>query len=83
MNYRTFKQPFAIADALKWQSPDYNTPDQLMVWEQLKFGVRNAVAPLMYFESKVLELLALIMLHTNCKWYDKAVVRCAEYTGYW
>lgn len=75
MNYRTFKQPFAIADALQWQSMNYNTPDQLMVWEQLKFGIRNAVAPLMYFESKVLELLALIMLHTNCQWYGKRYVK--------
>ncbi len=75
LNYRTFKQPVAITDALKWQRKDYNTPDQLMVWEQLKFGIRNAVAPLMYFESKVLELLALIMLHTNCEWYGKRYVK--------
>lgn len=75
LHYRTFKQPFAIADALTWQSPNYNTPDQLLVWEQLKFGIRNAVAPLMYFESKVLELLALIMLHTNCRWYGKRYVK--------
>ncbi|WP_312198000.1 hypothetical protein [Anaerospora hongkongensis] len=75
LEYRTFKQPFAITDALKWQLRHYNTPELLMVWEQLKFGIRNAVAPLMYFESKVIELLALIMRNVSYEWYGARFIK--------
>jgi AraC-like DNA-binding protein len=75
LEYRTFKQPFAIMDALDWQSRHYSTPELLMVWEQLKYGIRNAVAPLMYFESKVIELLALIIRNTTYEWYGTRFIK--------
>jgi len=75
MDSRTFKQPFAITDALDWQNQHYHTPELLMVWEQLKFGIRNAIAPLMYFESKVIEILSLIIRNISYAWYGTRFIK--------
>lgn len=55
------EQSFTPDDALTWQSPQYDTPDLLLVFEQLKSNVRNASAPLLYYENKACEVLLLIL----------------------
>ena len=52
---------FTLTDALTWDSPQYDTPELLLVFEQLKANVRNAAAPLLYYENKACEVLLLIL----------------------
>ncbi|SFM11971.1 helix-turn-helix transcriptional regulator [Pelosinus propionicus] len=51
------------AEAACWKPFQYNTPDVVMVFEQLKYAIRNGIAPppFMYYESKLGELLSLIV----------------------
>lgn len=54
-----------------WQFGHYNTPDILLLFEQLKYAIRIAGAPLFYYESKAGELLALIMRNSRDDWFCK------------
>lgn len=55
--------PFSLVEAACWKPFQYNTPDVVMVFEQLTYAIRNAVGPppFMYYESKMGELLSLII----------------------
>lgn len=54
--------PFQLTDALQWQSQHYNTPDLVVVFEQLKYALRGeARIPHLYYEGKMLEILAIIL----------------------
>lgn len=68
---RSLEQPFSLTDAITWQSAHYNTPDLVMVFEQIKYAVRSATVPMLYYESKIGELLALIFRNTQHGWYWK------------
>lgn len=63
------EEPFAATDALQWHSTQYNTPELALAFEQLKYGVRWALAPAMYFEGKVLEILGLIRCNAKHEAY--------------
>lgn len=54
-----------------WQFAQYNTPDILLLFEQLKFALRIASVPLMYYENKIGELLALIIRNVRYEWFWK------------
>ncbi|QDR79511.1 helix-turn-helix domain-containing protein [Sporomusa termitida] len=58
---RMSDRSFTLDEALTWQSPQYDTPELLLVFEQLKANVRNAAAPLPYYEHKACEVLLLIL----------------------
>ncbi len=68
---RLGEEPFAAADALRWHSTQYNTPELAMAFEQLKYGIRWASAPPMYFEGKILEILGLIRCNACHEEYCK------------
>ncbi|WP_349945562.1 helix-turn-helix transcriptional regulator [Lacrimispora sp. BS-2] len=65
-----FLQPFlqtrnnapkiSISDAKAWESEHYNSPNTMMVLEQIRWAVRNADMPLLAFEGMVLHLLCSI-----------------------
>lgn len=64
-------QSFIPEDALAWQSPQYDTPELLLVFEQLKASVRNAAAPLPYYEHKACEILLLILRNIQDEYWWK------------
>ncbi len=54
--------PFQLDGALQWQSQHYNTPDLVVAFEQLKYALRGeARIPHLYYEGKMLEILAIIL----------------------
>lgn len=53
----------------QWQLEQYNTPDILLLFEQLKYAIRIAGVPLAYYESKAGELLALMMRNIRETWF--------------
>lgn len=61
------ESPFTLIEAACWDPIQYNTPDIVMVFEQLTYAIRNAIAPLpfMYYESKMGELIGLILRNTR------------------
>ncbi len=64
-----------IEDALTWPVHCYNTPEILMAFEQLKYTVRISIAPFMYYESKLIEILALILCGVQNKGYAEMFTR--------
>lgn len=62
---------FTLTDALAWESPQYDTPELVLVFEQLKANIRNATVPLVYFENKACELFVLILRNMQDAWYWK------------
>jgi AraC-like DNA-binding protein len=62
---------YNFADYGGWQIAQYNTPDILLLFEQLKFALRIASVPLMYYENKIGELLALIIRNVRYEWFWK------------
>lgn len=67
---RKWREPLAITDALTWPSHYYNTAELTLAFEQLKFAVRNAISPYIYLESKVIEILSLILHSVEVKGYS-------------
>lgn len=65
-----FLQPFlqarnnppkiSIADAAAWKPEHYNTPNTMMILEQIRWAVRNGDMPLLAYEGMVLHLLCSI-----------------------
>jgi AraC-like DNA-binding protein len=68
---RKWEEPLTIADALTWPSHYYNTPEMTLAFEQLKFAVRNAMPPLLYLESKIIEILSLLLRSIEIKGYSE------------
>lgn len=68
---RGWEEPLTIADALTWPSHYYNTPEMVMIFEQLKYRVRNSEDPLLYFEGKIIEILSTILCSVHMKGYSK------------
>ncbi|WP_312197995.1 helix-turn-helix domain-containing protein [Anaerospora hongkongensis] len=66
---RSNEQPFVLADSLTWQRQHFNTPELAMAFEQIKYAVRRSIAPPMYFEGKVLEILGLIRCNIQHEWF--------------
>ncbi len=64
------EQPFAASDASAWENRHYDAPDIQLVFEQLKAAVRNGKLSPMYFESKIVEILALVQrnVHDEYSW---------------
>lgn len=54
------ERPCMVNDAAAWEKRHYDAPDIQLVFEQLKAAVRNGKLSPMYYESKIVELLALI-----------------------
>ncbi|WP_101697957.1 helix-turn-helix domain-containing protein [Clostridium minihomine] len=57
---REEKTRMGITDAMDWESENYNTPNTMLILEQIRWGVRNMDMPLLGFEGMVLHLLASI-----------------------
>lgn len=57
---RPQEQLFTVRDALAWSPPQYDTPEIMLVFDQLKCAVINAQIALVYYESKAIELLSII-----------------------
>ncbi|QDR79503.1 helix-turn-helix domain-containing protein [Sporomusa termitida] len=76
---------FTLADALAWQSPQYDTPELLLVLEKLKANVRHASAPLPYYEHKACEVLMLILrnIHYEDCWQKHRKTRRKNYLTYY
>jgi AraC-like DNA-binding protein len=72
---REWKESLTINDALTWPSHYYNTPELLLHFQQLRFAIRGGVTPLMYFESKVIAILSLILCAVqtpkHAEWFQK------------
>jgi len=66
---RPFEQPFTLKDTLTWRSPQYNTPELVMVLQQIKYAVWDAVVPRVYYEGKVIEILILILRNVQQEGY--------------
>lgn len=62
---RFYDTSFTLAQAADWKSLQYNTPELTMVFEQLKYAVRHAAVPLLYYECKLGEIVALILRNTK------------------
>lgn len=54
-------QDFTVQDAAGWRRQHYDNPEMVMVFEQLKYAIHIAKVPYLYYEGKLIELLALIM----------------------
>lgn len=63
-------RPFTIANALALHSEQYNTPLLALVFDQLKHSIINGGLDLVYYQSKVLEIITLIQ-------------RNVTYPGHW
>jgi AraC-like DNA-binding protein len=50
----------SVEDAKLWKTQHYNTPDIMLVLEQLRWAVRNTDMPLLAFEGMTLHLLSAI-----------------------
>lgn len=50
----------SIENARQWKSINYNTPDTMLIMEQIRWSVRNADMPLLGYEGMVLHLLSCI-----------------------
>ena len=65
-----FLQPFlhtrkdspkiSIEDTKAWETEHYNTPNTMLIMEQIRWAIRNADMPLLAFEGMVLHLLCSI-----------------------
>ncbi len=63
-NFLKDRSPFLkinIEDAKEWEESHYNTPDIMLILEQMRWGVRHADMPLITFQCKTIELLTMIM----------------------
>lgn len=58
---RTDPPKINIEDARQWKDINYNTPDTLLIMEQIRWNVRNADIPLLGYEGMVLHLLTCIV----------------------
>ncbi|SFM00291.1 helix-turn-helix domain-containing protein [Pelosinus propionicus] len=68
---RGWVEPLSIDDALNWESHCYNVPELVLAFEQLKYGIRQKEPPLMYLETKIIEILSLIVLNMGLNGYDE------------
>lgn len=60
-NSHPLERPFTVQDAAaRWEKWHYDAPDIQLVFQQLKAAVRNGKLSPMYYESKIIEILALI-----------------------
>ncbi len=59
---RSHEQTLSIGveDAKQWTPMHYDTPNVLLILEQIRWGVRNADMPLLAFEGMVIHLLSAI-----------------------
>lgn len=69
LNERGRGERLTVEDALTWPGHYYNTAEILMAFEQLKYSIRISIAPLMYYESKVIEILSLILCGVQNRGY--------------
>lgn len=68
---REWEEPLTLGDALSWPNHYYNTPELVMLFEQLKYGIRNTDKPLMYFEVKIMEILSTILSSVQLEGYSE------------
>ncbi len=75
---------FSLTDALAWESPQYDTPELVLVFEQLKANIRHASAPLLYFENKACEVFLLILrnIHKAHYWQRYQKTQRKNYLTY-
>jgi AraC-like DNA-binding protein len=57
---RTTAPKISVEDAKLWQTQHYNTPDIMLILEQIRWAVRNTDMPLLAFEGMTLHLLSAI-----------------------
>ncbi|WP_378956848.1 helix-turn-helix domain-containing protein [Pelosinus sp. sgz500959] len=68
---RPWEKLFTLIDASNWESQQYNTPELTMAFEQIKYATRRAIAPSMYFEGKIMEIIGLIRCNVQHEEYCK------------
>lgn len=72
---REWEEALTMNDALTWPAHCYNTPELLLQFQQLRFAIRCGVAPLIYFESKVISILSSILCAVqnpeHARWFSK------------
>lgn len=66
---RFYDQPFSLSEAAAWKGPEYNTPELTLIFEQIKYAVRCADVPSLFYEGKLKELLAVILRNVRLNWY--------------
>lgn len=57
---RTHAPKISVQDAKHWKTQHYNTPDIMLILEQIRWAVRNTDMPLLAFEGMTLHLLSAI-----------------------
>ncbi len=57
---RTNAPKISVDDAKLWKTQHYNTPDIMLILEQIRWAVRNTDMPLLAFEGMTLHLLSAI-----------------------
>jgi len=57
---RTNAPKISVEDAKLWKTQHYNTPDIMLILEQIRWAVRNTDMPLLAFEGMTLHLLSAI-----------------------
>lgn len=60
---RTNAPKVSVNDAKHWKTQHYNTPDIMLILEQIRWAVRNAEMPLLGFEGMTLHLLSSISIN--------------------
>lgn len=68
---RFYDSAFTLSEAERWKSPQYNTPELIMIFEQIKCALRYAQVPTLYYECKLGEILAVILRNTEHSWHWK------------
>lgn len=75
LNERGRGESLTIEDAAGWPGHYYNTAEILMAFEQLKYTIRVSIAPFMYYESKIIEILSLILCGAQNQGYAEMFTR--------
>lgn len=57
---RTRAPKISVQDAKLWETQHYNTPDIMLILEQIRWAIRNTDMPLLAFEGMTLHLLSAI-----------------------
>ncbi|QIB70481.1 helix-turn-helix transcriptional regulator [Aminipila butyrica] len=57
---KTTPPKISIEDAKSWETEHYNTPNTMLILEQIRWALRNADMPLLAYEGMVLHLLCSI-----------------------
>lgn len=72
---REWEEPLTLSDALAWPEHYYNTPEMVMLFEQLKYSIRGASKPRIYYEAKIVEIVSVILSCVHTESYAKKFLK--------